>query len=74
MKKRIIAALKANQLALVVATGLVILSYILYIICNMPAASILWYACGYLFFITFVSATAISCIALAGLIHDLIDQ
>lgn len=72
MKKRIITALKANKLALIVATVLVMLSCILYIICNMPAASIFWYACGYLFFITFVGATATSCIALAGLIHDLI--
>ena len=64
MEKRIITALKANIIALIVAAVLIMLSYILYIACN------LWHVCGYLFFITFVGAVSTSCVALSGVIYD----
>ena len=73
MEKRIITALKANIIALIVATVLVMLSYILYIACNMSTAYDHWHVHGYLFFITFVAATATACIALAGVIYGLLN-
>ena len=73
MKKRIITALNANKIALIVAAFLVMLVYMLYITCNMSTAYNHWHVYGYLFFITFVAATSISCIALAGFIYGLLN-
>ena len=74
MENRIFAALRANMIALSVAAGLVMLSYALYVICNTSPACDLWRVCGYLFFVTFVAASAMSCIALAGLLYDLLKS
>ena len=73
MKKRIITALNANKIALIVAAVLVMLSYMLYVICNISTAYHHWHVYGYLFFITFVAATSMSCIALSGLIYGLLN-
>lgn len=73
MEKRIITALNANKIALIVAIFLVMSSYTLYVICNMSSIYDPWHVYGYLFFITFVAATSISCVALAGVIYGLIN-
>ena len=74
MENRIFAALLANMIALSVAAGLVMLSYALYVICSTSPACDLWRVCGYLLFVTFVAASAMSCIALAGLLYDLLKS
>lgn len=74
MENRIFAALRANMITLSVAAVLVMLSYALYVICNTSPACDLWRVCGYLLFVTFVAASAMSCIALAGLLYDLLKS
>lgn len=74
MENRILTALRANMITLSVAAVLVMLSYALYVICNTSPACDLWRVCGYLFFVTFVAASAVSCIALSGLLYDLLKS
>ena len=72
MENRIFTALRANTIALSVAAFLVMLSYALYVICNTSPAYDLWCVCVYLFFVTFVAASAMSCIALSGFLYGLL--